>query len=103
MQSGFFIITLGVELFILVGYLFYLVFRKYADKDDKELMLKWMIRLIGALTAGLIVSVALVATRMPALDLLLSVILLALDLMALTVLFLDKGKIAREGLIVEEA
>jgi peptidoglycan/LPS O-acetylase OafA/YrhL len=102
MQSVFFNITLGIEFFLLTGYLFYMLFRKYADEEDRDAMLRWMLRIIGALTVGLIVSVALVATRMPALDLALATILLALDVMALTVAYMDMGRINQDSLLVEE-
>lgn len=79
-----------------------MLFRKYADEEDRDAMLRWMLRIIGALTVGLIVSVALVATRMPVLDLALTTILLALDVMALTVAYMDMGRINQDSLLVEE-
>ncbi len=39
MQSGYLVITLGFQFFLLVGYLFYFILRKWAAIDDQIVLM----------------------------------------------------------------
>jgi hypothetical protein len=103
MQGPFLGITLGIEIFLLVGFLFYLVFRTYAEGEDRVSMMRWVIGLIGILTLGLIVSVTLVATRMATSDLVVATALLIVDVIGLYLLIDDTQRITRTTTLVEKA
>ncbi|MBY8997064.1 MAG: hypothetical protein KGD60_04985 [Candidatus Thorarchaeota archaeon] len=96
MQGAFLILSVGIEFFLLAGYLFYLLFRTYAESDDKVSMLSWLTGIIGLITVGLIVSVAAVATRMTNTDLAIAVAILAVDAVGLFLLIDDIRRISRK-------
>ena len=100
MQGAFLRITIGIEFFLLVGYLFYLLFRTYAKGDDRISMMKWVMGLIGILTLGLIVSVALVATRMTITDLVVAIAILMVDVIGLYLAIDDIRRISNETLLI---
>jgi hypothetical protein len=102
MQGAFLILTIGIEFFLLVGYLFYLLFRTYAAREDKVSMLSWLTGIIGLITVGLIGSVAVVATRMTNTDLVIAAVFLAVDAVGLFLLIDDIRRISREILLVEK-
>ena len=102
MQGTFLILTIGIEMFLLVGYLFYLVFRAYAEGDDMISLMRWTIGLIGILTLGLIVSVVLVATRMTQTDLVVASALLIADIIGLYLLIDDIRRISTQTLVISE-
>jgi len=102
MQGAYLIITIGIEFFLLVGYMFYLLFRTYAVGEDRISMLRWLIGIIGLLTVGLIVSVALVATRMTNTDLVLSIALLLVDVVGLYLIIGDSRKLSQKILLAEQ-
>jgi hypothetical protein len=64
MQSGYLVITLGFQLFLLVGYLFYFTFRKWAAIDDQIVLMTWAARLVAILTIGLSALVVIILPRM---------------------------------------
>lgn len=96
MQGAYLVLTIGIELFLLVGYLFYLLFRTYAASDDKVSMLSWLTGIIGLITVGLIGSVAVVATRMTNTDLVIAMVLLTVDVVGLYLLIDDIRRISRQ-------
>lgn len=89
-------ITIGLEFFLLVGYLFYLLFRFYSKGEDRPSMLKWIIVIIGLITAGLIVSNSLVATRMSQPDLVVTLGILLIDIIGVYLLIDDTQRISRK-------
>ncbi len=97
MQGPFLILTVGMEFFLLVGYLFYIVFRTHAASDDKVSMLSWLTGIIGLITVGLIGTIALVATRMTNTDFVIAFVFLIVDVVGLYLLIDDIRKISRKS------
>jgi hypothetical protein len=95
LQGGFLRITIGLEFFLLVGYLFYLVFRFYTTGDDRVSMLKWLSLIISLVTIGMIVSVILVAPRMEHIDLVIAVAFLVVDVVGIYLLVDDIRRISQ--------
>ena len=95
MQGTFLILTIGIEFFLLVGYMFYVLFRTYTASDDKVSMLSWLTGIIGLITVGLIGTVALVATRMTNTDIVIAMVFLAVDVVGLYLLVDDIRRISR--------
>ncbi len=96
MQGAYLVITVGIEFFLLVGYLFYLLFRTYAASDDRVSMLSWLTGIIGLITVGLMGTVALVATRMTNTDLVIAMVFLAVNVVGLYLLIDDIRRISRK-------
>jgi len=97
MQGSFILLTIGMEFFLLVGYLFYILFRTYAASDDKVSMLSWLTGIIGLITAGLIGTIALVATRMTNTDFVIAMTFLIVDVVGLYLLIDDIRRISRKS------
>ena len=95
MQGTFLILTIGIEFFLLVGYLFYVLFRTYTASDDKVSMLSWLTGIIGLITVGLIGTVALVATRMTNTDIVIAMVFLTVDVVGLYLIVDDIRRISR--------
>ncbi len=66
MQGGYLTITLGFQFFLIIGYLFYAIFRTYPTGDDRISLMSWVTGFIGVLTFGLVGVLLLTITRMPA-------------------------------------
>ncbi|MGY5864339.1 MAG: hypothetical protein RTV41_07025 [Candidatus Thorarchaeota archaeon] len=64
MQGGYLVITFGFQLFLLVGYLFYFMFRKFSEVDDQVVLLSWVAGMIGVLTIGLLLTIAIILPRL---------------------------------------
>ncbi len=96
MQGAYLIITVGIEFFILVGYLFYAIFRTYPEGEDRISLMSWTAGLIGILTLGLLVSVTLVVSRMPLPDIVFSMALLIADILGLYLLVDDTRRTAKK-------
>ena len=96
MQGAYLVITVGIEFFLLVGYLFYLLFRTYAASDNRVSMLSWLTGIIGLITVGLMGTVALVATRMTNTDLVIAMVFLAVNVVGLYLLIDDIRRISRK-------
>jgi len=97
MQGPFILLTVGMEFFLLVGYLFYILFRTYAATDDKVSMLSWLTGIIGLITVGLIGTVALVATRMTSTDFIIAMVFLTVDAVGLFLLVNDIRRISSKS------
>ncbi|MFW9834488.1 MAG: hypothetical protein ACFFEK_10870 [Candidatus Thorarchaeota archaeon] len=102
MQGTYLTATIGTEFFLLAGYLFYMLFRRYSSDEDKITLMRWVIGIWGFFTSYLIISVALVATRMPTTDLVISSAILIVDVVVLYLLFDDTKRVAN-SLLVEQA
>jgi uncharacterized membrane protein YdcZ (DUF606 family) len=96
MQSGFLLITYGVQFFLFVGYLFYVIFRTYPEADDQISLMSWIGGLLGVLTLGLLVSVALVIPRMPVTEAIVASMLVIADIAGLYLLVDDTRRRSRE-------
>ena len=96
MQGAYLIITVGIQFFILVGYLFYAIFRTYPIGEDRISLMSWIAGLIGILTLGLLVSVAMVITRMSPADIIVAVALLIADILGLYLLVDDTRRKASQ-------
>ena len=102
MQGAYLRLTIGIQFFLLVGYLFYWVFRKYGEREDRISMMKCILGLVSVLTAGLIISITLVASRMVIADLVVAVAFLIVDVIGLYLLWDDSQRLSRNSLIVEQ-
>lgn len=101
MQDVYLELTIGMQFFLLMGYLFFLIFRTYGEKEVRVSMLRWLIGLIAFLTIILIVSVALVATAMPVRDLVVASAALIIDVIGLALLLDDTQRLSK-SLTVEQ-
>ncbi|MFW9964204.1 MAG: hypothetical protein ACFFCX_11605 [Candidatus Sifarchaeia archaeon] len=95
MQYDFLEITIGLEFFLLVGYVFYLLFRSYSKSVDRVSMMKWMSAIIILITLGLMVSIILVATRMSQSDLVIAVAILLIDSIGIYLLIDDTNRLSK--------
>ena len=102
MQGTFLTLTIGFEFFLLVGYMFYLLFRTYSEGDDKVSLMRWVIGLIGILTLGLIVIVARVAMMMSHTDLIVATTFLIVDVIGLYLLIDDSQRVSDKTQLVEK-
>ena len=102
MQGAYLIITAGIEIFLLVGYLFYLLFRANIEVEVRVSVLSWLTGIIGLITLGLIVSVAGVASRMTNTDLVLASTFLIVDIIGLYLLIDDTRRISQELALVKK-
>ncbi len=89
MQGAYLTITIGMQFFVIVGYLLYLVFRTWSIGEDRISLMSWTARLVGFLTLWILVSMLLVAGRMTLADLVLSGGILAADILGLYLLVDD--------------
>lgn len=103
MQGAFLTITIGSQFFLLMGYLFYLLFRTYAASEDRVSLLKWIAGLIGVITLGLVVSIALVASRMVSRDLVVAIAISIVDVVGVYLLIDDTRRISQEPLFVKQS
>lgn len=97
MQGPFLSITLGFQLFLIVGYLFYAIFRTYPSEEDSISLMSWMTGLIGVLTFGLFGSLVLVMSIMPISDFVLAMALVLGDTIGLYLLVDDTRKKRRQS------
>ncbi|OLS28254.1 MAG: hypothetical protein ThorAB25_19030 [Candidatus Thorarchaeota archaeon AB_25] len=102
MQGAYLIITAGVEIFLLFGYLFYLLLRTNIEVESRVSVLSWLTGIISLITLGLIMSVVLVASRMTNTDLVLASAILIVDVIGLYLLIDDIRRISRELALVEK-
>jgi len=97
MQGAYLTISIGIQFFILVGYLFYFLFRSYQTGEDRIALMKWTSILIGFLTFWLLVSILLVMSAMSQADIVMTGGLLIADLIGLYLLLDDTRRLARQG------
>jgi hypothetical protein len=105
MQSGYLVITIGFQFFLLCGYLFYFIFRKYSAIDDQVMLLSWVACLLGFLTIGLLLIVAIVLPRMAIAEAILASAFVIIDLIGLYLLAKEtwnRKMTIEHGLLVEE-
>ena len=89
MQGAYLSITIGFQFYLLVGYLLYLVVRKWSYFEYRISLMSWTAGFIGLLTFGLILSVILVFPRMPVGDVMPAGIIMFADIVALLLLIVD--------------
>ena len=102
MQGAYLTITIGIELFLLVGYFFYLLFRTNIELESRVSALSWLTGIISLITLGLIISVVLVASRMTNMDLVVASAILIVDVIGLYLIIDDIRRISRELALVEK-
>ena len=102
MQGTYLLLTVGIEFFLFVGYLFYLLFRANIEVEVRVSVLSWLTGIIGLITLGLIVSVAGVASRMTNTDLVLASTFLIVDIIGLYLLIDDTRRISQELALVKK-
>jgi EamA domain-containing membrane protein RarD len=86
MQGAYITITIGIQFFIVAGYMFYFIFRKWASNEDRIALMSWTAVLIGLLTLWLFVSDLLGAASMSLADIVLAGGLIAADFLGLYLL-----------------
>lgn len=96
MQGSILQVTGGIQFFLLVGYLFYLVFRSYSKGDARTSLISYVSVLIALITLGLIVSLVLVAPLVSAPDRISVLALLILDEIGLVLLVADLKRIKED-------
>jgi hypothetical protein len=96
MQGAYLTITIGIQFFILAGYLFYVIFRAYTTGEDRIALMTWTARLVGFLTFWLLVSVLLVLSMIPPAEVFLTIGILVMDFLGLFLLVLDIRRKASE-------
>ncbi|MFW9862955.1 MAG: hypothetical protein ACFFEX_16910 [Candidatus Thorarchaeota archaeon] len=89
MQGAYLTITISIQFFVLVGYLFYFVFRKWSSGEDQIALMSWTTVLVGSLTLWLSISVLLVAASMSLADIALAGGIIAADFLGLYLLVDD--------------
>ena len=89
MQGAYLPITIGMQFFVLVGFLFYVVFRRYSSGEDQIALMSWTAVLIGSLTLWLFISVLLVAASMSPAEIVLAGGIIAADFLGLYLLVDD--------------
>ena len=97
MQGPFLTLTLGFQLFLIVGYLFFAIFRTYPTQEDSISLMSWITGLIGVLTFGLFGSLVLVISIMPLSDIVLAFSLVFADPIGLYLLVDDTLKKRRQS------
>lgn len=102
MQGTYLLLTVGIEFFLFVGYLFYLLFRTNIEVEVRVSVLSWLTGIIGLITLGLIVSVVAVASRMANTDLVLASTFLIVDIIGLYLLIDDTRRISQELALVKK-
>jgi hypothetical protein len=102
MQGAYLTLTVGIEFFLFVGYLFYLLFRTNIEVEVRVSVLSWLTGIIGLITLGLIVSVVAVASRMANTDLVLASTFLIVDIIGLYLLIDDTRRISQKLALVKE-
>ena len=102
MQGTYLLLTVGIEFFLFVGYLFYLLFRTNIEVEVRVSVLSWLTGIIGLITLGLIVSVVAVASRMANTDLVLASTFLIVDIIGLYLLIDDTRRISQKLALVKE-
>ena len=96
MQGPFLSITLGFQLFLIVGYLFFAIFRTYPSEEDSISLMSWLTGFIGLLTFGLIGSLVLVISRMPISEAILAIAIVLADTIGLYLLVDETMRKRRE-------
>ncbi|MHA2021818.1 MAG: hypothetical protein ACW96N_08885 [Candidatus Thorarchaeota archaeon] len=89
MQGAYLALTIGIQFFLLVGYMLYFVFRTWSKGEDQISLMSWTAGLVGLATLWLIVSVVLVANRMMLADIILIGGILIADILGLYLLVDD--------------
>ena len=102
MQGPFLSITIGFQLFLIVGYLFYAIFRTYPIGDDRISLMSWITGLIGVLTFGLFGSLLLVMSRMPVAEFGIAMALSIADVLGLYLLVDDTLKARRLAPVLDD-
>lgn len=89
MQGSVLQLTIGVQFFLLVGYLFYLLFRTYSTGDDRDSLVSYVATLLSLITLGLLVSLLAVSSSVIPSDRLGVLVIAVVDLIGLAALILD--------------
>ena len=92
MQIGYFSITVGVQFFLLVGYLLYALFRKYPAPEDGISLMSWVGGLIGIITLVQIGLLVIVSSVISLSDRFLILLLVFVDLLGLPLMAYDTLK-----------
>jgi len=86
MQSGYLLITISFQFFLVVGYLFYLMFRKWAEIEDQVILMTWVARLVAILTLGLLMTVLIILPRLVLVEAIFVALLVIVDIIGLFLL-----------------
>jgi hypothetical protein len=92
MQSGILQISIGIQFFLLVGYLLYMLFRSYSMGESRTSLLSYVAGLLTLITLGLFFSLVATASLVPVYDRPLIVLLVLLDMLGVIGLVFDLSK-----------
>ncbi|TFF91333.1 hypothetical protein EU545_04450 [Candidatus Thorarchaeota archaeon] len=92
MQGNILQVTAGIQFFLLVGYLLYLLFRTYSPEDASSSLMSYVAVLIAIITFGLIFSLLFVAPLVAPLNRIAIMALVILDEIGLVLLVADLRK-----------
>ncbi|MGY5859869.1 MAG: hypothetical protein RTU63_10910 [Candidatus Thorarchaeota archaeon] len=102
MQLPFLSITVGFQFFLIVGFLFYTIFRKYPTGDDRISLMSWTTGLIGVLIFGLVGSLLLLMSSMPTSEFGIALALSFADILGLYLLVDDTLKARRTSQALDD-
>ena len=105
MQSGYLLITISFQLFLLVGYLFYFMFRKWSEIEDQVMLMTWVARLVAILTLGLLMTVLIILPRLVFVEAIVVGLLVVVDMIGLILLVKEiwnRKMIIEHGFIDDE-
>jgi hypothetical protein len=68
LQGAFLQLAIGLQFFLLFGYLFYFVFRSYSGSEARTSLMAYVLVLVGLITLGMIGSLVLVVPEIAAGD-----------------------------------
>ncbi len=89
MQIGYLSTTIGFQFFLLVGYLLYILFRKYPSPDDSGSLMSYVVGLMSILTFGFVGLLVIVAPAIPFTDRLVILLFVVIDLLGLLIIVND--------------
>jgi hypothetical protein len=101
MQIGYLSITIGFQFFLLVGYLLYILFRRYPSPDDSSSLMSYVVGLLSILTFGFVGLLVIVATAIPFTDRLVILLFVVIDLLGMLIIINDLLK-RREYIVLKD-
>ena len=96
MQGSILQLTIGVQFFLLVGYLFYFLFRTYPTNEDRASLVSYVAALLSLITLGLLLSLLAVASMVSPADRLSVLVISIVDLTGLAALIVDLRRMIQQ-------
>ena len=86
MQSSYLLLTISFQFFLVVGYLFYFIFRKWSEIEDQVILMTWVARLVAILTLGFLMIVLIILPRLVLVETIVVVLIVIVDIIGLFLL-----------------